>query len=91
MAKLVTALVVLLLAGLKLFKGGRDKAEIAEAVLTERPVSHAELVSCQLEVTRTINDQFLQLRKDFMDEIKQLHEKINANIHPHVRSSDGDS
>ena len=65
------------------------KATLARAILTETPVSHAELLRCQMEVNLTVRDQFKELRdelltaiadlrKDARDDVAELHAKIGS-------------
>ena len=78
-AQIVTGATILLLALLS-YLGKRDSAKNARAMLIEVPVSHAELLACQMEVNKVIRTEFDLLRKDFMSEIKELHEKVNTHI-----------
>ncbi len=54
------------------------KAAVARAVLTETPVSHAELTELELEMTKTISTQFRDLRKELLEEIKDIYKYINS-------------
>ena len=78
----ITAVIIGALALLRYIGYKRDKVEVAEAVLKERPVSHSELLQCQITVTQTLNEsmrlQLSEFRQEFMTEIRSLHEKIHA-------------
>lgn len=78
--KILGALAAILLGWMKYFSDSKKStaATIAKAVLTETPVSHAELLRCQMEVNKTINDNFTGLREELMDEIRYIHERINT-------------
>ena len=54
------------------------KAGMARAVLTETPVSHAELLECQMDVKDMVRAELKEFRKDFMEEIKDLYKHINS-------------
>jgi len=86
---IITGVVVVLLAVLKLL-GRRDVIETTEAVLKERPVSHAELLKCQMKVNTTINNNFEKLRHELMEEVSKLHEKFNTHIRTNARKSTGE-
>lgn len=77
--KILGAVAAILLTWMKYFSDSKKAAtaSIAKAVLTETPVSHAELLRCQMEVNKTVNDNFKELRKELMKEIKDIHERIN--------------
>jgi len=80
LGKITTALIVLLLGILRLL-GKKERATIAKSVLIETPVSHAELLQCQMEVSKElstlIKENFSELRKEFLEEIRILHQRIN--------------
>jgi len=56
------------------------KATMAKAVLTETPVSHAELLRCQMEVNTTVRDEFRLLRKELMNEITNLRDEQKEDV-----------
>lgn len=71
--------VVVLLLGLLSYLGRRNQAQVASAVIQEKPVSQAQLVKCQLEVTQSIAAGFDGLRRDLMKEITLIHDRINQH------------
>ena len=78
LGKILGAIAVAFLTAMSYISKNRNKkAEIAKAVLTETPVSHTELLRCQMEINVTIADGFKELRKELMTEIKYIHERIN--------------
>lgn len=74
--KILTALTVVILALVKFITNNKN-AGLAKDVLTEKPVSHAELLRCQMEVNATVNANFEKLRSDFMQEVRLIHKRIN--------------
>ena len=91
-AAIVTGATVVLLALLS-FLGKGKQAAVAKAVLTETPVSHAELLECRIEAEKSmrgiIKDEFRGLRKDFLAELRILHKRQNDHI-KHYHSKKGD-
>ena len=82
-AAIVTGATVVLLALLS-FLGRGKQATIAKAVLTETPVSHAELLECRIEAEKSmraiIKEEFTGLKKEFVDEMRLLHKKQNNHV-----------
>lgn len=76
LAKIVTGATLIFLALLR-FLGRGKQAEQAKVVLTETPVSHAELLECQIGVNKLIREQFEHLREELRTEIKDLHKRID--------------
>lgn len=76
LGKILGALAAVLLTWMKYLSHSK-KASLAHAVLTETPVSHKELLQCQMEVNATIVEEFRLLRTEFMKEVKYIHERIN--------------
>lgn len=78
-AAIVTGATVILLALLG-YLGKKDQSKIAKAVLTETPVSHAELISCRMEtqdaMRAIIREEFKDLREEFIKETNLLHRRI---------------
>lgn len=77
--KILGALAAILLGWMKYFSDSKRAATatIAKAVLTETPVSHTELLQCQMEVNRAIDDNFKSLRHELMNEIRHIHRRID--------------
>jgi hypothetical protein len=78
--KILGALAAILLGWMKYFSDSKRTATatIAKAVLTETPVSHTELLKCQMEVNKALDANFKELRKELMDEIRRLHKRIDT-------------
>lgn len=68
---IVTGIIVGLLSLLKLSKSTKGRAVMAEAVLKETPVSHAELIKCQMEVTEKLHKVIRKEIQGLKDEIRQ--------------------
>lgn len=79
-AAIVTGVTVLLLAFLS-HLGKKEPAEQAKALLTERPVSHTELLQCQINVTDMVREELKEFskefREEFMREVRTLHIRLN--------------
>lgn len=85
-AEIVTGAAIVIIGILK-FLGRQDKAEAASSILRESPVSHAELLKCQMRVNATIDTHFKELRTELMAEIKELHQKVNTHVSDHHKTA----
>ena len=85
LAAIVTGATVLLLAFLSHI-GKAKQADLAKAVLTESPVSHAELLECQMavlnQVNATITDGFADARKDWKQDLQIVIDSHIKQSHP---------
>jgi len=78
--KLLTALILALVTLLKLYKRNKEKADIVEAVLIEKPVSQAQLVRCQLDVMTALNVGIERISSEIRTEVSSLHTRINEEL-----------
>jgi len=80
LGKIATGMTVIGLMVLKFFPQKREAAKIAQAIITETPVSHSELIECKMEIKDIIQEELKEFNKTFMGEIKLLHKRINNEI-----------
>lgn len=77
---IVTGAVVMLLGVLRIL-GRKETAKTATDIVKERPVTHdevdAKLLRCQLRVQDTLNANFREFRKEFMEEVRALHIRLD--------------
>ncbi len=79
-AGIITAIILLLTAVLKLYKHTKEKAVVAEAVLKEKPVSQAQLTRLELQMTNLINAGFEKMTTLLRTENRILHNRINSEL-----------
>lgn len=80
MSQIVIGLIGIFLGVLKIL-GSREKANHVDAILKERPVSHAELKDLELRLTKTVNEAIGSLRTIVREDVKALHSKVD-NLKP---------
>ena len=85
--KLIGGVVIVLIGGLKLFSAWRGRAELAQEILREKPVSHAELLECKISVNdfmresvKEINANINALRNEMKEELIRIHERIDGKM-----------
>lgn len=79
LAEIVTGIVVILLSLLKIL-GMKKEAKVAEAILKERPVSHTELMECQMKVNETLTNGLNAIRTELMAEMKDIHLRLDRHL-----------
>jgi len=88
LGKLLGAAAVIILALMSRLNKNNDKASIAKEVLTERPVSHVELLKCQMEVNATIDVHFKELRKELLEAITTIRKETKEDFNEVYKTID---
>lgn len=79
-AEIIMSLSALFLGMLQHFKHTKEKAKLAEAVLIDKPVSHAELLECRMNVSETLNQNFKELRLELKKDFTIMHKKFDTHV-----------
>jgi len=77
LGKFIGALAGALLLAMQYISKSR-KAEVARKVLIDEPVSHTEFLEYQLSLNKTLVEQFEEVRREFLEEVRRLHSRIDT-------------